>query len=370
MAHNTEPPRLARTFDIVSSTPVGRTRSSGAAPPPRLRPERESARHTAPHAPGRAARPGSTDSTLIRAGARRTFSSIKCLPRASRVPSSTRSSTKCATTPSLPSDVTITSRSPPASAASAATNSIPGVSTTGRSSLGTVFVAGRNRVPRPAAGTIAVYGMTYLRARHRRPLVHIDPRPLTPDAIVLLLVNTAKADLRQQLIAARKNVTRKVRNAEAAALISRLRDLPWERPVGTVCAYVPVGSEPGSVEMLDSLDRIASRVLLPVRDQRGDGTPLPLSLGTISARRTGARPGIGLVEPGGTRLPAAVLAGGSRSDHRAGAGRRPARCEAWAEARASTTGPCRFGIHWHVWWQSSATPNWSTSCPANHTMFG
>ena len=43
-------------------------------------------------------------------------------------------------------------------AASAATSSIPGVSTTGNSSFGTVLVAGRNRVPRPAAGTTAVYG--------------------------------------------------------------------------------------------------------------------------------------------------------------------------------------------------------------------
>ena len=75
------------------------------------------------------------------------------------MPSSTRSSTKWATTPSLPSEVTITSRSAPASAASAATSSMPGVSTTGSNSFGTVLVAGRNRVPKPAAGTIAVRGI-------------------------------------------------------------------------------------------------------------------------------------------------------------------------------------------------------------------
>ncbi len=119
-------------------------------------------------------------------------------------------------------------------------------------------------------------------------------------------MNTAKADLRHQLIAARKNVTRKVRNAEAAALISRLRDLAWELPVGTVCAYVPVGSEPGSVEMLDSLDRIASRVLLPVATSAADGTPLPLLWGRYR-RGELVRARYGLVEPGGTRLPAAVL---------------------------------------------------------------
>ena len=51
------------------------------------------------------------------------------------------------------------SRSAPASAASAATSSMPGVSTTGSNSLGTVLVAGRNRVPNPAAGTTAVRGI-------------------------------------------------------------------------------------------------------------------------------------------------------------------------------------------------------------------
>src|SRR5205807_4726590 len=45
---------------------------------------------------------------------------------------------------------------------SAATSSIPGVSTTGSSSLGTVLVAGRKRVPRPAAGTMAVRGTAAL----------------------------------------------------------------------------------------------------------------------------------------------------------------------------------------------------------------
>ncbi|GEL18757.1 hypothetical protein PA7_25940 [Pseudonocardia asaccharolytica DSM 44247 = NBRC 16224] len=43
----------------------------------------------------------------------------------------------------------------PAAAASAATSSMPGVSITGSSSFGTVLVVGRNRVPRPAAGTTA-----------------------------------------------------------------------------------------------------------------------------------------------------------------------------------------------------------------------
>ena len=159
MAHSTEPPRFARTFDIVSRTPVGSTRSSGSstAIASSLGDNRSSTHPTAcPRPSGWSC---TTDSTLISAGARRTFSSIAFLPRASRVPSSTRSSTKCATTPSLPSEVMMISRWAPASAASAATSSIPGVSTTGSNSFGTVLVAGRNRVPSPAAGTTAVYGI-------------------------------------------------------------------------------------------------------------------------------------------------------------------------------------------------------------------
>ena len=100
-----------------------------------------------------------TDATSSSDGAFRTLANMVSLPRDSRVCSSTRSSTKCATTPSLPGDVMISSRSAPADLASSATNSIPGVSTTGRSSFGTVLVAGRKRVPKPAAGTIAVRGM-------------------------------------------------------------------------------------------------------------------------------------------------------------------------------------------------------------------
>ena len=68
MAQSTEPPRLARTFDIVSSTPVGSTRSSGSSTAmasssgPRL----ASTQPTAwPRPSGSAC---TTDSTLISAG--------------------------------------------------------------------------------------------------------------------------------------------------------------------------------------------------------------------------------------------------------------------------------------------------------------
>ena len=68
----------------------------------------------------------------------------------------------------------------------------------------------------------------------------------------------------------------------------------------TVCAYVPVGSEPGSVAMLDALPGAGARVLLPVA-VTGDPTahPLPLLWGEY-------RPGelvaarFGLLEPART----------------------------------------------------------------------
>jgi len=75
----------------------------------------------------------------------------------------------------------------------------------------------------------------------------------------------------------------------------------------TVCAYVPVGTEPGSVQLLDMLLRRAGRVLLPVARTAGDGTPLPLRWGQY-------RPGElirgrwGLLEPAEPWLPESALA--------------------------------------------------------------
>ena len=67
---------------------------------------------------------------------------------------------------------------------------------------------------------------------------------------------------------------------------------------GTVCAYVPVGAEPGSIEMLDVLLSRADRVLLPVARTAGDDSAMALLWGEY-------RPGqlvtarFGLLEPAG-----------------------------------------------------------------------
>jgi 5-formyltetrahydrofolate cyclo-ligase len=86
-----------------------------------------------------------------------------------------------------------------------------------------------------------------------------------------------KAALREQLLLARRGVADEVRAAEARKLCEHLALLVSSG--STVCAYVPVGTEPGSIEMLDVLLRRATRVLLPVARITADDTPMPLRWG-------------------------------------------------------------------------------------------
>ena len=116
---------------------------------------------------------------------------------------------------------------------------------------------------------------------------------------------TSKADLREQLLAARRGVPDKIRAAEARLLEEHLDRLAPRG--GTVCAYVPVGTEPGTIGMLDALLRRAGRVLLPAARTAADGTPLPLRWGEY---RPGAlnRARWGLLEPPEPLLPESTLA--------------------------------------------------------------
>lgn len=115
----------------------------------------------------------------------------------------------------------------------------------------------------------------------------------------------SKAVLREQLLAARRRVADDVRADEARALSERLE--PVVNGTGTVCAYVPVGGEPGSIEVLDMLLHRSARVLLPVARTTAEGTPLPLRWGEY---RPGALiPGPwGLLEPPEPVLPDSALA--------------------------------------------------------------
>ena len=88
------------------------------------------------------------------------------------------------------------------------------------------------------------------------------------------MATASKAALRKQLLAARRSIADDVRAAEARMLNEHVELLVSSG--STVCAYVPVRTEPGSIEMLNVLLHRAGRVLLPVARTTADDTPLPL----------------------------------------------------------------------------------------------
>ncbi len=110
---------------------------------------------------------------------------------------------------------------------------------------------------------------------------------------------SGKWELRRRLVAARRGVPAAVRAREAAALAGvALPGLP-----GTVCAYWPVGHEPGSPELLDGLVRCGCRVLLPVVNPLG-----PLDWAEYTGAGTLATGPLGLLEPTGPTLGCAAIA--------------------------------------------------------------
>jgi 5-formyltetrahydrofolate cyclo-ligase len=116
---------------------------------------------------------------------------------------------------------------------------------------------------------------------------------------------TVKQRLRAEVLLAREAVGDALHTAEARALSSHLPAVV--DGAATVAAYVPVGTEPGSPELLDALLQLCSRVLLPVTKTSANGTPLPLRWGEY-------RPGrlvpaqFGLLEPPEPWLPPTELA--------------------------------------------------------------
>ena len=79
---------------------------------------------------------------------------------------------------------------------------------------------------------------------------------------------------------------------------------------GTVWAYVPVGAEPGSIEILDVRLRQADRLLLPVARTTDDDSAVALQWGEYHpGRLVTAR--FGLLEPAGPWLPATAVADAS-----------------------------------------------------------
>ncbi|MGB8208594.1 MAG: 5-formyltetrahydrofolate cyclo-ligase [Mycobacterium sp.] len=117
--------------------------------------------------------------------------------------------------------------------------------------------------------------------------------------------SAGKSGMREQLLAARRSVADDVRAAEARSLTEHLDAVVSSDSM--VCAYVPVGGEPGSIEMLDLLLRRTGRVLLPVARTTADDSPVALQWGEYRpGQLVAAR--FGLLEPAEPWLPATTLA--------------------------------------------------------------
>lgn len=115
----------------------------------------------------------------------------------------------------------------------------------------------------------------------------------------------SKAEWRARLLAERADAPVGVHVSEARAIAATVRELPGIGTGTTACCYVPFGSEPGSLALVDALAATGARVLLPVVPD----VPGPLRWAGY-AGRTSLVPGRwrGLREPSGPRLPAAVIA--------------------------------------------------------------
>jgi 5-formyltetrahydrofolate cyclo-ligase len=121
------------------------------------------------------------------------------------------------------------------------------------------------------------------------------------------VVSPTKAEIRAAIVSARRAASPDVRRAEAEELRRRLLGLA--RPGDTVCAYVPVGCEPGSPTALDAMVEAGVRVLLPVAREDDAGLPVPLTWGEYRGELVAAR--FGLREPPAPWLPAEAIGAAS-----------------------------------------------------------
>ncbi|AMT69919.1 5-formyltetrahydrofolate cyclo-ligase [Mycobacteroides immunogenum] len=101
---------------------------------------------------------------------------------------------------------------------------------------------------------------------------------------------------------ARRAISRDEREKQNAALAAHV--LTAVSGLSVIAAYLPVGSEPGSVQMLDAVVHGGVRVLLPVARTDQAGTPMALTWAEY-------RPGELLDAPFGLREPAPPVFGAS-----------------------------------------------------------
>ncbi len=109
--------------------------------------------------------------------------------------------------------------------------------------------------------------------------------------------DSAKALRRRQLLAVRSALTADDVRVNAHRLSGRAADLPELAAARTVAAYVSVGREPGTRELLEELRARGVRVLLPVLLPDDD-----LDWAEYAGPGSLARAGRGLLEPSGPRL--------------------------------------------------------------------
>lgn len=112
----------------------------------------------------------------------------------------------------------------------------------------------------------------------------------------------SKARWRAHVLAERRLLDDAQRAVESSALCHAVAALAAEHP--TSAAYVPVGREPGSIEMLDAMAAAGSRVLVPSAHEPG-----PLHWARYDGRESLVTAPFGLLEPSGPILaPEAVAA--------------------------------------------------------------
>jgi 5-formyltetrahydrofolate cyclo-ligase len=116
-----------------------------------------------------------------------------------------------------------------------------------------------------------------------------------------------KAALRAAIVAERRALPPERRRTDDEALRRHL--VAAVHAGATVCAYVPMGTEPGALATLDALVAAGVRVLLPVAREES-GHPQPLSWGEYRVGTLVDAP-FGLREPAAPLLPAETIASAS-----------------------------------------------------------
>lgn len=113
-----------------------------------------------------------------------------------------------------------------------------------------------------------------------------------------------KSHWRETILTRRRALDPTVVDAENAAITAAIGAIGRELGAGaTVCAYVPVGREPGGTAMLDGLAASVGRVLLPVARAPG-----PLEWAVYRGVDALVRAPFGLREPAPPFLPAETVA--------------------------------------------------------------